>query len=102
MRNDQCIMKEIVNDSFYACKTPFVEVGGPIGPRFGLVAVVSDVTTVPPTLVDTDDETLLIELIGDTALTVPLLFDGDVAVAIAFVVDFVIKNFSNLAIICLP
>lgn len=95
-------MKEIVNDSLYACKTPFVDVGGPIGPRFVLVAVVSDVTTVPPTFVDTDDVTLFIELIGDTALAVPLLADGEVAVAIAFVVDFVIKNFSNLAIICLP
>lgn len=89
--------------------TPFDVVGGPIGPRF-CAGDGSDTT--PTTLVETDDVLVFdafvvrLEFSDDTAFPIepaPVLFDAAAAdVVIAFVDDFVIKNFSNLAIICFP
>lgn len=83
-------------------KTPFDVVGGPIGPRLVAGDESGPTTT---TLVETDDVLVFVvrlELSDGTALP-PALFEAAVAdVVIAFVDDFVMKNFSNLAIICFP
>lgn len=88
-------------------------VGGPIGPRFD--AGVDSVTTTTPD--DTDDvltfDAFVVRLEFSDAAAFPMLlatllppppFDAAAVadVVIAFVDDFVIKNFSNFAIICLP
>ena len=101
-----------IHANYRVYKAPFDVVGGPIGPRFGGVDSVT--TTTPPD--DTDDVLTFDEFVvklefNDVAafpmllatLTPLPLFDVTVAdVVIAFVDDFVIKNFSNFAIICLP
>lgn len=90
-------------------KAPFDVVGGPIGPRF--VGGVDSVTTIPADDVLTFDAFVVrLEFNDDEAFPTlfatlpPVPFDV-IAVAdvvIAFVDDFVMKNFSNFAIICLP
>lgn len=100
---------------YFIYKAPFDVVGGPMGPRLD-GGVESDATLLPTTtLADTDefafDEFVVrLEFNDDTAFPTlftiePPLCEAAAAAAdvvIAFVDDFVIKNFSNLAIICFP
>lgn len=79
---------------------PFDVVGGPIGPRFDGCGE-SDPTIPADDVLIFDAFVVRLEFNDDTAF--PPLFDAATAdVVIALVVDFVIKNFSNLAIICFP
>lgn len=106
-------MLHFIYTSYVVYKAPFEVVGGPIGPRFD--GGVDSVTTTPD---DTDDvltfdafvvrlefnDVAAFPILLATLLPLPPPFDAaDVAdVVIAFVEDFVMKNFSNFAIICLP
>lgn len=97
-------------------KTPFVVVGGPIGPRLDGGVVGSAELLLPPTtlFVDTTDDVLVfgafvvkLVLSEETPLPIetpaPVVLPAAAAEVVnAFVVDFVMKNFSNLAIICFP
>lgn len=101
----------VKSNSFTIYKTPFDEivVGGPIGPRF-CGCVDSDTGVLPTTAAETDEtdvfDEFVVKLVFIVAtvlplVLVPMLVEPAPAV-IAFVVDFVMKNFSNLAMMCLP
>lgn len=104
-------MLYFIYTSYVVYKAPFDVVGGPIGPRFD--GGVDSVTTTPD---DTDDvltfDAFVVRLEFNDAAAFPILLatllpppfdEADVAdVVIAFVDDFVMKNFSSFAIICLP
>lgn len=105
----ECYRRDRNDSVLRAYRTPFV-VGGPIGPKLLVLADESDVTTEPPTFVDTGDVTLIVLDVrlrfGDMA--VPLLTtdvlagDDEADDVITFDDDFVMKNFSSLAMMCLP
>lgn len=95
-------------DDFRIYKTPFDVVGGPMGPRF--VGCVDSGAAVLPTTADADETDVFDEFVAkllfsdDTPLPLTLfpMLVAPAAAVIAFVVDFVMKNFSSLAMMCLP
>lgn len=78
-------------------KMPLVG-GGPIGPKFVFVFA-SD------TFADVDDDEVLaldVTLLFNVVLVALETLGPLILLPMTFVVDFIIKNFSSLAIMCLP